>query len=63
MQARQWSSQVAAISATDHFRLVARADQRAFLGLPWTLPLEEWPDDLVVEVARGIGATSSASST
>jgi tRNA A-37 threonylcarbamoyl transferase component Bud32 len=55
MQARQWSSQVAAISATDHFRLVARADQRAFLGLPWTLPLEEWPDDLVVEVARGIG--------
>jgi tRNA A-37 threonylcarbamoyl transferase component Bud32 len=54
-QARQWSSQVAAISATDHFRLVARADQRAFLGLPWTLPLEEWPDDLVVEVARGIG--------
>jgi tRNA A-37 threonylcarbamoyl transferase component Bud32 len=55
MQARQWSSQVAAISAIDHFRLVARADQRAFLGLPWTLPLEEWPDDLVVEVARGIG--------
>jgi tRNA A-37 threonylcarbamoyl transferase component Bud32 len=54
-RARQWSSQVAAISATDHFRLVARADQRAFLGLPWTLPLEEWPDDLVVEVARGIG--------
>jgi tRNA A-37 threonylcarbamoyl transferase component Bud32 len=52
---RPWCSQVAAISATDHFRLVARADQRAFLGLPWGLPLEEWPDDLVVEVARGIG--------
>ncbi|HEY2542557.1 MAG TPA: DUF4032 domain-containing protein [Gaiellaceae bacterium] len=52
---RRWSSQVAAISATDHFRLVARADQRAFLALPWGLPLEEWPDDLVVEVARGIG--------
>jgi len=54
-QARQWSSQVAAISATDHFRLVARADQRAFLGLPWGLPLEEWPDDIVVDVERGIG--------
>ncbi len=52
---RRWCSQVDAISATDHFRLVARADQRAFLTLPWGLPLEEWPDDLVVEVARGIG--------
>lgn len=53
---RRWCSQVAAISATrDHFRLVARADQSAFLTLPWGLPLEEWPDDLVVEVARGIG--------
>ena len=53
---RPWCSQVAAISATrDHFRLVARADQSAFLTLPWGLPLEEWPDDLVVEVARGIG--------
>jgi tRNA A-37 threonylcarbamoyl transferase component Bud32 len=52
---RRWCSRVAAISATDHFRLVARADQRAFLTLPWGLPLEEWPDDLVVEVARGIG--------
>ena len=52
---RPWCSQVAAISATDHFRLVARADQRAFLSLPWGLPLEAWPDDLVVEVARGIG--------
>jgi tRNA A-37 threonylcarbamoyl transferase component Bud32 len=51
----RWCSQVAAISATDHFRLVARADQRAFLGLPWGLPLEEWPDDLVVDVERGIG--------
>jgi tRNA A-37 threonylcarbamoyl transferase component Bud32 len=53
---RRWCLQAAAISATsDHFRLVARADQRAFLGLPWSLPLEEWPEDLVVEVARGIG--------
>jgi len=55
---RPWCSPVAAISATSppsHFRLVARADQRAFLALPWGLPLEEWPDDLVVEVERGIG--------
>ena len=58
---RRWCSRVAAISATStnpspsHFRLVARADQRALLGLPWGLPLAEWPDDLVVEVARGIG--------
>jgi len=52
---RRWCSQVAAISATDHYRLVARADQRAFLALPWGLPLEEWPDDLVVDVERGIG--------
>lgn len=52
---RRWCSQVAAISATDHFRLVARADQRAFLGLPWGLPLEEWPEDIVVDVERGIG--------
>jgi tRNA A-37 threonylcarbamoyl transferase component Bud32 len=52
---RRWCSQVAAISATDHFRLVARADQRAFLGLPWGLPLEDWPDDIVVDVERGIG--------
>ena len=58
---RRWCSRVAAISATStnpspsHFRLVARADQRALLGLPWGLPLAEWPEDLVVEVARGIG--------
>jgi Domain of unknown function (DUF4032)/Lipopolysaccharide kinase (Kdo/WaaP) family len=37
------------------FRLVARADQAAFLELPWTIPLEEWPEDLVVEAERGIG--------
>ena len=52
---RRWCSRVAAISATSHFRLVARADQRAFLDLPWGLPLEEWPDDVVVDVERGIG--------
>ncbi|HET8893304.1 MAG TPA: DUF4032 domain-containing protein [Gaiellaceae bacterium] len=38
-----------------HFRLVARADQRAFLALPWDLPLEEWPAELLVEADRGIG--------
>jgi len=35
-----------------HFRLLARADQQAFLELPWGVPLEEWPKDLQVE-ARG----------
>src|SRR5260221_510068 len=38
-----------------HFRLVARADQRAFLALPWNIPLERWPADLLVEADRGIG--------
>ena len=38
-----------------HFRLVARADQAAFLALPWHLPLEEWPDELLVHAERGIG--------
>jgi hypothetical protein len=37
-----------------HFRLLARSEQAAFLALPWTLPLEEWPDSLFVEVERGI---------
>jgi hypothetical protein len=37
-----------------HFRLRARADQPAFLELPWELPLEEWPSERVVEVLRGI---------
>jgi len=38
-----------------HFRLVARADPSAFLGLPWQLPLEDWPAELLVHVERGIG--------
>ena len=37
------------------FRLVARDDQRAFLELPWQLPLKEWPAELLVDVKRGIG--------
>jgi hypothetical protein len=38
-----------------HFRLRARADQQAFLELPWGLPLEEWPPEILVEAKRGIG--------
>jgi tRNA A-37 threonylcarbamoyl transferase component Bud32 len=38
-----------------HFRLRTRADQHAFLDLPWHLPLEEWPEALFVEARRGIG--------
>jgi hypothetical protein len=36
------------------FRLVARDDQLGFLGLPWQLPLEDWPAELLVNVRRGI---------
>ncbi len=42
-------------TAHTHFRLLARADQQAFLELPWGLPLEEWPRELHVEARRGIG--------
>jgi hypothetical protein len=42
-------------TANTHFRLLARADQHAFLDLPWELPLEEWPAERVVEARRGIG--------
>ena len=38
-----------------HFRLLARADQQAFLALPWGLPLAEWPQELLIEARRGIG--------
>src|SRR5258706_6388869 len=41
--------------ANTHFRLRARADQQAFLELPWSLPLEEWPQEILVEAKRGIG--------
>jgi hypothetical protein len=37
------------------FRLLARAEQAAFLVLPWKLPLEDWPEEHFVEVERGIG--------
>ena len=39
---------------TPHFRLRARADQAALLELPWGQALEDWPDERVVEVLRGI---------
>jgi hypothetical protein len=42
-------------TANTHFRLRARADQQAFLGLPWGLPLEEWPQEILVDAKRGIG--------
>ena len=38
-----------------HFRLFARTEQAALLDLPWALPLEDWPEDRVVDVERGIG--------
>jgi len=38
-----------------HFRLRARADQGEFLELPWELPLEDWPEERLVEAKRGIG--------
>jgi hypothetical protein len=41
--------------ANTHFRLRARADQQAFLELPWGVPLEEWPQEILVEAKRGIG--------
>ena len=37
------------------FRLLARAEQAPLLGLPWSLPLEDWPEENFVEVERGIG--------
>ncbi len=40
--------------ANHHFRLLARADQSAFLELPWGLALEVWPEELLVEARRGI---------
>ena len=40
--------------ANHHFRLLARADQSAFLELPWGLALDAWPEELLVEARRGI---------
>ena len=35
-------------------RIVASRPDPAILGLPWDLPLEEWPDDVVVPLPRGL---------
>ena len=43
------------MTTAPHFRLFARTEQAALLDLPWALPLEDWPEDRVVDVARGIG--------
>ena len=43
------------MTAASHFRLFARTAQAALLELPWALALEDWPDDRVVEIERGIG--------
>src|SRR5436190_6672770 len=36
------------------FQLFARPGHPTFLDLPWDLPLEEWHDEHVVQVVRGI---------
>ena len=43
-------------------RIVANRPDPAILGLPWHLPLEEWPDDVVVPSPAGCHATSCGSS-
>jgi tRNA A-37 threonylcarbamoyl transferase component Bud32 len=35
-------------------RIVANRPDPAIVGLPWHLPLEEWPDDVVVPLPRGL---------
>jgi hypothetical protein len=36
-------------------QLVPSVGAAGFLDLPWTVPLEEWPEDVLVHAARGIG--------
>ena len=43
------------MTTAPHFRLFARTEQAALLDLPWALPLEDWPEDRVVDIERGIG--------
>jgi Domain of unknown function (DUF4032)/Lipopolysaccharide kinase (Kdo/WaaP) family len=43
------------VTARSHFRLFARTEQAALLELPWALQLEDWPEDRVVDIERGIG--------
>ena len=35
-------------------RIVATRTDPAIVGLPWSLPLEEWPEDVVVPLPRGL---------
>ena len=35
-------------------RIVASRPDPAILTLPWDTPLEEWPDDVVVPLPRGL---------
>src|SRR6187455_479615 len=35
-------------------RIVASRPDPAILGLPWDSPLEEWPDDIVIPLPRGL---------
>ena len=35
-------------------RIVASRPDPAILGLPWSTPLEEWPEDIVVPLPRGL---------
>ncbi|SEC41696.1 Lipopolysaccharide kinase (Kdo/WaaP) family protein [Nocardioides exalbidus] len=35
-------------------RIVASRPDPAIVGLPWDTPLEEWPDDIVVPLPRGL---------
>jgi hypothetical protein len=37
-----------------HFQIVARTGHPSFLDLPWSMPLDSWQHDRIVEVARGI---------
>ncbi len=43
------------MTPAQHFRLFARTEQAALLDLPWSLKLEDWPAERVVDVERGIG--------
>ncbi len=43
------------MATAPHFRLFARTEQAALLDLPWALPLEDWPEERLVDIERGIG--------
>jgi tRNA A-37 threonylcarbamoyl transferase component Bud32 len=43
------------VTTAPHFRLFARTEQAALLDLPWALPLEDWPEERLVDIERGIG--------